>query len=116
MSSSAPEEVESMEIVHEKLEHLVHSCNCRLPKCPQVHCRRMKKVVAHAIKCEARRTGQCQLCRRLIALCSYHSQQCQRAVCRVPFCMNIRAAEKEKEDAVEENVIVDKSQEDVGTE
>lgn len=69
---------------------LKHACGCTDTQCQQLSCSKMKGVIAHTKLCKRKATRGCVVCRQLIALCCYHSNNCTEAKCLIPFCPNVK--------------------------
>lgn len=74
------------------IEHLVHACQCTDANCRSEECKRMKRCISHAKNCKKKHqdTGNCSICRQLIALCCYHAKHCTESSCRVPYCYSFK--------------------------
>ena len=83
------------------IQGLLHSCKCRDANCRMQSCARLKKLISHSKQCKARQLGQnsCTVCRQLIALCCYHSKNCDdtQNKCPIPFCQNIKGRLKQQQ-------------------
>lgn len=77
------------EAIQRCLNSLIHTLTCREGITCRAHgCRKMKIVVEHTKTCP-RKTSNfrgCVICTQLMNLCFYHSRQCRKSVCNVPFC------------------------------
>lgn len=86
------------------IQSLVHACQCRDANCRLPSCHKMKCVVKHAKTCKRKgpanaqgASGNCPICKQLIALCCYHAKNCNEAKCTVPYCLNIKAKLKQQQ-------------------
>lgn len=71
------------------LELLLHACSCRGP-CPSENCSRMKTLLAHGASCKVTVRNGCALCKRVWCLLTLHARHCQREMCPVPRCVQLR--------------------------
>lgn len=69
-------------IEHASLCHSIKTQPCTYP-----HCRQIKKLFAHASRCEVRLSGGCQFCKKVWQGLTLHSRNCKDSACRIPRCM-----------------------------
>lgn len=86
----------STQQMKDNLEILSHACQCHDSHCKLAACEKMKIHVNHSRICEYQTNGNCQFCRTLFVLCSYHAKDCRQANCSVINCMRIKAKMKQR--------------------
>lgn len=64
-----------------------HSSKCTNILCKS-YCAKIKDALKHLTECINQET--CTTCQYTRSLCGFHSLNCTKAHCRVPFCMNIK--------------------------
>eukprot|EP00256_Glycine_max_P068196 XP_025982791.1 histone acetyltransferase HAC12-like [Glycine max] len=72
-------------IEHASLCHSIKTQPCTYP-----HCRQIKKLFAHASRCEIRFSGGCQFCKKVWQGLTLHSKNCRDSACRIPRCMDLK--------------------------
>ena len=73
------------------IESLVHACKCKAPECRLPSCKKMKTFMQHPRFCSKKKIGGCVICKRLITLSRFHSENCYEIYgCPVPFCAAIK--------------------------
>ena len=63
---------------------LVHACDCKNPNCSSSSCRKVRQLFQHAVQCQLKVTGGCQLCKKMWCLLNLHAKSCTNANCSVP--------------------------------
>ena len=91
------EKVERSKTIQRCLTGLMHAVSCTDTNCGLSSCGKMKKVVKHTLTCNTKIFGGCQICKQLIALCVFHSKNCQDKNCVAHFCKAIKGKMKEAE-------------------
>ncbi|KAK7485942.1 hypothetical protein BaRGS_00022808 [Batillaria attramentaria] len=71
---------------------LVHACQCKDRDCSLEGCQQMRNNLTHSKSCARKSTGDCPVCKHLIALCCYHAKHChlKATECRVPLCGQLK--------------------------
>jgi E1A/CREB-binding protein len=72
------------------LQLLVHACSCNNPQCGSSSCRKVRQLFQHAVQCQLKVTGGCQLCKKMWCLLNLHAKSCTAAECPVPRCRELR--------------------------
>ncbi|KIY94311.1 E1A/CREB-binding protein [Monoraphidium neglectum] len=72
------------------LQLLVHACSCNNPQCGSNSCRKVRQLFQHAVQCQLRVTGGCQLCKKMWCLLNLHAKGCTTTDCPVPRCRELR--------------------------
>ena len=72
------------------LQLLVHACSCNNPACGSNSCRKVRQLFQHAVQCQLKVTGGCQLCKKMWCLLNLHAKSCTAAECPVPRCRELR--------------------------
>ncbi|KAG4911888.1 hypothetical protein JHK82_052477 [Glycine max] len=72
-------------IEHASLCHSIKTQPCTYP-----HCSQIKKLFAHASRCEVRLSGGCQFCKKVWQGLTLHSRNCKDSACRIPRCMDLK--------------------------
>jgi E1A/CREB-binding protein len=78
------------------LKTFMHAVLCRNANCTFAKCMQFKRVVQHAKQCQRYKSGNCDFCRQLIALCYYHAKTCKDEQCQVIFCSLIKTRLKQQ--------------------
>mmetsp|Transcript_16205 Transcript_16205/g.21092 ORF Transcript_16205/g.21092 Transcript_16205/m.21092 type:complete len:207 (-) Transcript_16205:107-727(-) len=81
--------------LHMKL--LVHAAECQNAQCPSANCHKMKILQAHMERCVLQAQGGCLLCRKMLALLTFHSRICAHGQCQVPHCQQLKANNQRSE-------------------
>jgi hypothetical protein len=68
------------------LQLLVHACSCNNPQCGSNSCRKVRQLFQHAVQCQLKVTGGCQLCKKMWCLLNLHAKGCTTTDCPVPRC------------------------------
>ena len=76
--------------IERTMELLVHACSCVNPKCDNSNCPKIKSLLKHALTCEVKAGGGCQLCRKTWTLLQIHSKSCLEDECPVPKCRELK--------------------------
>lgn len=69
---------------------LVHACSCNNPACSSNSCRKVRQLFQHAVGCQLKVTGGCQMCKKMWCLLNLHAKSCTRADCPVPRCRELK--------------------------
>jgi E1A/CREB-binding protein len=78
------------------LKTFMHAVLCRNANCTFAKCMQFKRVVQHSKQCQRYKSGNCDFCRQLIALCYYHAKTCKDDMCQVIFCSLIKQRLKQQ--------------------
>ncbi|MEW5317257.1 MAG: hypothetical protein WDW38_008570 [Sanguina aurantia] len=91
---------------HEQLQRtmalLIHACSCHSALCASNSCRKVKALMAHAMECVPSVSGGCQMCRKMWVLLNLHSKCCNKAVCSVPRCSELKEMRRRQTSRQEE--------------
>lgn len=77
-------------------ELFIHSIVCRDTECKLNLCKMMKNAVEHVFHCRGRLEGKCDVCKKIVSLCSKHSKYCNNENCTLLFCANIKEKVKNR--------------------
>eukprot|EP00798_Chlamydomonas_sp_ICE-L_P023039 gene23039-30234_t len=69
---------------------LVHACSCNNPQCGSNSCRKIRQLFQHAVQCQVKVVGGCQMCKKMWYLLNLHAKGCTRHDCPVPRCREIK--------------------------
>lgn len=95
-SGNLPDTKVRNQTIQKWVQGLVHASQCRINNCNLPECHKIKRLFRHTRHCKSRRNG-CPICKQFVALCSYHSKNCQDFKCTVPFCENTKYNIKQHE-------------------
>lgn len=76
--------------IERTMELLMHACSCELPNCDNSNCPKIKSLLRHALTCQIKSAGGCQLCRKTWTLLQIHSKSCLEDECPVPKCRELK--------------------------
>ncbi|KAG2482629.1 hypothetical protein HYH03_018437 [Edaphochlamys debaryana] len=93
---------ERNEQLQKTLALLVHACSCQNQACGSNSCRKVKQLFQHAVHCQAKVTGGCQLCKKMWCLLNLHAKSCTRADCSVPRCKELKELRRRQTNRQEE--------------
>jgi len=90
MRLTEAERRERNEQLQKTMQLLVHACNCNNPQCGSNSCRKVRQLFQHAVVCQVKVTGGCQMCKKMWCLLNLHSKSCTRSDCPVPRCRELK--------------------------
>ena len=76
--------------IQRTMELLVHATSCQVLNCEWSNCTKVKHLFKHAMACQLKAGGGCQLCRKMWTLLQVHSKGCETANCPVPRCRDLK--------------------------
>ena len=76
--------------IQRTMELLVHATTCRVANCGSPNCTKVKHLFKHAMSCQIKAGGGCQLCRKMWTLLQVHSKGCKVTNCPVPRCRDLK--------------------------
>lgn len=71
---------------------LLHASTCTAADCRSTSCYTIRALLRHAVSCEVRTTGGCDVCKRVWALLSIHARECRARPreCPVLHCTSLK--------------------------
>jgi E1A/CREB-binding protein len=88
--------------IQRTMELLVHATTCQVANCGSPNCTKVKHLFKHAMTCQVKAGGGCQLCRKMWTLLQVHSKGCKVSNCPVPRCRDLKEYRRRAQDQVEE--------------
>lgn len=88
--------------IQRTMELLVHATSCQVMNCGNPNCTKVKHLFKHAMACQLKAGGGCQLCRKMWTLLQMHSKGCKTANCPVPRCRDLKEYRRRAQEQVEE--------------
>ncbi|KAJ9527555.1 hypothetical protein QJQ45_025823 [Haematococcus lacustris] len=81
---------ERTEQLQKTMALLVHACSCNNVQCSSSSCRKVRALFQHAVVCQLKVTGGCQMCKKMWFLLNLHAKSCNRSDCPVPRCRELK--------------------------
>ena len=89
--------------IQRTMELLIHACTCKKgTDCENSNCPKIKHLIQHALTCQVKSNGGCQLCRKTWTLLQLHSKQCMDDNCRVIRCRDLKEYRRRAQEQIEE--------------
>ena len=88
--------------IQRTMELLVHATTCRVANCGSPNCTKVKHLFKHAMSCQIKAGGGCQLCRKMWTLLQVHSKGCKVTNCPVPRCRDLKEYRRRAQNQAEE--------------
>jgi len=67
------------------IETFLHAFYCSTVNCINRSCFRYKRIIQHTKDCQEK-NHQCNICKQVSFIWSYHAKSCMDQNCQVPFC------------------------------